>query len=251
MKEIKVLILDDSMVMREMLHMELERDINVKVVAKCSNPFDARDNIIRHKPDILITDINMDKMDGISFIEKLLPQYYLPIIVISGDMSREMEARRAGAAGFLQKPVHSSAEQLEGFFSNLHILIKSVFCKNDMPLSVMRSLSAKPIAIGASTGGAEAIEALLGALPPVMPPIVLAQHMPPKFTNTFAVRLNAIAQLSVKEAEYGDILIPGQAYIAPGGFHTLIKKRENRFVIAVCENTAGIKTCPNIDLLFE
>ena len=249
MKPVKLLILDESMLMRESIHRELSRDVNISVVAKTANPYEARDKIIELKPDIMICDVSLEKMEGIDFVKKLLSQYYIPVIMISPDPAQKAAAESAGVKGFLVRP--SGQLRVPGdFYIKLMVLVKTIMY-NEQPRFSAEKLVSKLIVIGASTGGAEAIENVLKDMPPVMPPIVISQHMPPKFTNTFARRLNTVCKLSVKEAENDDIAVPGQVYIAPGGFHTTVRKRDGRYILNCAENVSGIKTCPSIDHLFN
>lgn len=250
MNTVKILILDDSIFIRELLHHELERDINIEVVAKACDPYEARDKIIEYRPDIMISDVHMDKMNGVDFVNKLLPQYYLPVIMISSDPSIKPMAEKTGAITFIEKPDASGKIKMDTFLRNLLLHIKAI-ANNERTDFDLELLNSKIIAIGASTGGAEAVETLLKGLPAVMPPIVIAQHMPAKFTNSFATRLNNESRLSIKEAESGDVLLPGQVYIAPGGLHTSLKKKDNRYILSCDENTSGLSTCPSIDILFN
>ena len=249
MKTTNLLVLDDSLLVRELLHTELERDISIKVVAKAANAYEARDKIIEHRPDILVVDVMMAKMDGIEFVKKLLPQYSVPVIMISSNPAYKEESETIKNVTFIAKPAESGGYKMDLFVRR--ILAKTrEFVHNEAEIFDIEKISRKVVAIGASTGGAEAIEFLLTKLPSVMPPLVIAQHMPPKFTKTFAERLNCVTKLSVKEARHGDILIPGMAYIAPGGYHTSIKRQDKKYVIHLKENTSGDKLCPCIDELF-
>jgi len=247
MKPVKVLILDDSLLFREMLHQELERDINIKVVAKTGDVFEASRQITELMPDVLIVDVDIEVMNGIDFVKKLLPQYYLPVIIISSDGGNRAEAESCGAIAFYEKPLNMQRDSI--FFRNVTAKIKSIVNPECQSFD-MNKINSKVIAVGASTGGAEAIEILLRELPPVMPPLIISQHMPAGFTRTFAERLNNNCRLSVKEAKDGDILIPGQAYISPGGFHMSIRGRDGRYQISCDANTAGNPICPSVDVLF-
>ena len=250
MKQVSVLILEDSFFFRELLKRELEQDSNIKVVAMAADAYSARDKIIEHRPDVLIADIIIEKMNGIEFVKKLLPQYFIPIIMISSDHSYKDEVKKLNVYSFVGKPKGNDAFLMEMFVNTLIMQIKNI-TNNDSPIFNLVDINPKVIAIGASTGGAEAIEVILKDLPSVMPPIVVAQHMPPKFTKTFSQRLNAGCKLSVKEAADGDHLIPGQAYIAPGGYHTSVVKRDKKYFIKVEENIQGVNVCPSVDILFD
>ncbi len=250
MHEFKVLILDDSLVMRENLQCELERDRNLKIVAKCADAFEARDEIIKTQPDILVVDILMEKMDGLTFVKKLLPQYPIPVVMISTDHSKAAEVRGLPDVRFVPKPGNGT-EQPAIFFSTVLANIKSLLFNEGLPNS-LESLLSKVILIGASTGGAEALYTLLGDLPAVMPPIIVAQHMPARFTTTFANRLNSVSRLSVKEASDRDLLVPSQVLIAPGGQHTTVHAHEGRLFVSCREkDEKDTLACPNIDMLFQ
>ena len=247
MKPIQVLILDDSLLFREMLHQELERDINIKVAAKTGDVFEASRQITELTPDVLIVDVYLDNMNGIEFVKQLLPQYYIPVIIVSGDGSKRSEAEDCGAVAFFEKSPNMQRDNI--FFRNVTAKIKSI-ANPDSQVFDMNKMNSKVIAVGASTGGAEAIETVLKDLPPVMPPLIISQHMPAGFTRTFAERLNNTCRLSVKEAKDGDVLIPGQAYISPGGFHMSIRGRDGRYQICCMQNTQGNPICPSVDTLF-
>ncbi|MDL2287311.1 chemotaxis-specific protein-glutamate methyltransferase CheB [Eubacteriales bacterium OttesenSCG-928-G02] len=250
MKKANVLILDDSLLFREMLQREIERDINIKVVAKAADAFEAGAKINELKPDILIVDVVLGKLDGVEFVKQLLPQYNVPIIFISSNPMKRSETAQFKNSVFFQKPSETANNQYEIFFNQIRIKINSILynCEPEVELNKMMSTI---IAIGSSTGGAEALETVLSALPPVMPPIIISQHMPPIFTKTFSERLNAACKLSVKEGEQGDLLIPGMVYIAPGGHHMFIKHRDSKYTIQ-CEKSKPNETIsPNIDKMFE
>ncbi len=250
MKQVKVLILDDSLFMRESLARELERDVNIKVVAKAASAVEARDKIVEYLPDILISDVNLGEMSGIEFIRILLPQYYLPVIMMSSDGTRGDLARAANAVAFVTKPRKGGQAVSDPFFRQMLAHVRLIACRDrahyDIPL-----LSSTVVAIGASTGGAEAIETVLKAMPSMTAPIVIAQHMPERFTRGFAQRINTKSLLSVKEARDGDVLLPGQAYIAPGGKHMIIKKSGERMTVSILAHTGEVHHCPSIDMLFH
>ena len=250
MKKATVLVLDDSLFAREVLQRGLEQDPNIQVVAKTSNVYEARDKIIQYKPDILVVDVNLPEMSGVDFVKQLLPQYYLPVILISSDGSVKRNAEQSGAVAFLQKPTNDLYDQKDSFIKKLIIMIKSIVNGEDIFSGRFEDILSKIIAIGASTGGAEAIETIVKKLPSAFPPIVISQHMPAKFTYTFANRLDNISRLSVKEARDGDVLLPGIVYISPGGYNSVIKKKNKEHIVNCIENTTGVSTCPCIDMLF-
>ena len=250
MKKTKVLIVDDSLLVREILKQELERDVNIEVVGRAADAYEARNKIIETAPDILLVDVLMEKMSGIEFVKKLLPQYFVPVIMISADPSQRAESEAIASVTFLDKPQEGLLRQSGDFFDEILLRIKAIANKEAMPKNI-KEFSSRLVALGASTGGAEAIEHILKNLPAVMPPVVIAQHMPPRFTKSFAERLNGFCALSVKEAENGEILTPGQVYIAPGGYHMSVKKRDSKYAVYCQENEAGNNICPSIDKLLE
>lgn len=251
MKQTKVFIVDDSLLFREMLHRELERDPNVKVVAKASDPLEASRRIVESAPDVLIADVWMDKMNGIDFVRQLLPQYFLPAIIVSSDPANRPLAESIESVLFVDKPSDADSVQASLFFHTLLAKIRTVAGQEVFDLRKVQRVENKLIAIGASTGGAEALEILLTKLPSTMPPILVSQHMPPKFTKSFAERLNNSCSISVIEAKDGDLIMPGVAYIAPGGYHMSIRQRKNKYYIHCEENASQSPICPNIDMLFD
>ncbi len=250
MKKVSVVILDDSLFVREAMQQELERDVNIKVVGKACDAYEARDMIVEYMPDMLIVDVNLGKISGTEFVRMLLPQYYLPVIMISSDPSQKEIALSIHAVDFICKPLKGDSQEIDAFYKNVIASIKSV-ANGDSTQLPIKPLMTTAIAIGASTGGAEAIESLLKDLPSMMPPLVVVQHMPANFTKSFAERVNQHCALSVKEAEDGDVLIPGQAYIAPGGQDTLIKGRAGRYYLSVQPPVNPKKPTPNIDVMFH
>lgn len=251
MKTTSALIVDDSLLFREKLQQELERDINIRVVAKAADAYEAGRKITELAPDVVIVDVVMDGMDGIAFVRQLLPQYDVPVILISAHESVAPRARSIPGVQFLPKPADGNASAAELFYDQLRMWVRAA--ANQEPYDAGRAarLSSRLIAIGASTGGAEALESLLTALPSSMPPIVIAQHMPAAFTRSFAQRLNGRCRLSVKEAEDGDVVVAGQVYVAPGGKHMTIWRRNTRFSVSCEDNVSGSPICPCIDLLFQ
>ena len=250
MKQTRVIIVNDSVFVRETLQAYLERDINITVVAKTNDPYIACDMIAEHRPDVLITGMEINRMRGDVFVKKLLPQYFIPVIMISSAVSDSELVTDIQKASFLLCPDMQDTYEADVFCRDAAIRIKSII-SGTSSLFDAEQIYSKIIVIGASTGGNNALEALLSKLPPVMPPIVIAQHMPPRFTKSFADRLNDQIPLSIKEASHGEMLVPGQVYIAPGGHHTTIKLKNGCYYINITENIEGTKTCPNITRLFN
>jgi len=260
-KSIKVLVVDDSIVFREILSQGISSDPDIEVVATAKDPFDARDKILQYEPDVMTCDVEMPKMNGIEFIRKLIPQYSIPIIVVSSISNAVFEAMDAGAVDFVVKPNMREIKSVEQFIyemiekikiaSNAKIMkkaAKSSTCSNGTCDGFDTS---KIIAIGASAGGPEAISQILKNMPPTIPGIVVVQHIPPVFSRMFAERLNKSTNLIVKEAETGDYVEPGKVFIAPGGKHMRIKKITGRYKVECFEGNKVNGHCPSIDVLFE
>lgn len=251
MKPVNVIIVDDSLLLREVVSKELEKDINMHVVSKAADPFEARDQILQHKPDLLIVDVFMDKMNGIDFIKQLLPQYFLPVIMMSSVPEMRVEAEKINTVSFFDKPKENDAKANERFFNLIRAKVRAIVNEEKFHAEQIEKASDMLVAIGASTGGAEAIETVLKGLPSGMPPIVIAQHMPPKFTTSFTERLNNLCSLSVKEAENNDTPIPGHVYVAPGGYHMTLRSVAGKLSLSCSENVTNSPICPSVDMLFE
>lgn len=263
MKRIKVIIVDDSLLFREVISRGISLESSIEVVAKANDPFDARDKIIEFDPDVMICDVHMPKMDGIKFISKLMPQHPIPVIVVSTISNTVFDAMNAGAVDFVTKPDVQSARSVELFINELIEKIKVastalISRSGNFNEKVQHTLGnhlddcgKKIIAIGASTGGTEAIYSVLKAFPSKMPPIVIVQHIPPVFSRMFAERLNNSTNLNVKEAKNGDFLEEGQVLIAPGDRHMKIKRVGNRFKVECFEGEKVNGHCPSVDVLFE
>jgi two-component system chemotaxis response regulator CheB len=249
----------------------------IEVVAEAVDPYDARDKILQYKPDVMTCDIQMPKMNGIEFIRRLLPQYPLPVIVVSTVSDAVFNAMNAGAVDFVAKPDAQSLKSVDCFINELIKKIKTAsMAKVSRVISENRAASAtaridagnvtvrtkndvnngttkmkKIIAIGASTGGTEAIFQILKGLPQSVPGIIITQHIPPVFSKMFAERLNKLTQLEVKEAETGDYIEAGKVFVAPGDRHMKIKKVGDRFKVECFEGSKVNGHCPSVDVLFE
>ncbi len=261
-EKIKVLVVDDSMVYREILAKALSTDPSIEVIATAKDPFDARDKILELEPDVMTCDIEMPRMNGIDFIKRLLPQYPLPVIVVSTISDAVFEAMNAGAVDFVTKPDIRYADDVESFLKDLikkvkvakNAKIHPFIGRNTSTISTTSrssEIGRRIIGIGASTGGTEAIHAILKSLPLQIPGIVIVQHIPPVFSRMFAERLNGSTLLQVKEARTGDILAPGKVLIAPGDRHMRIKKRGDEYRVECFEGDKVNGHCPSVDVLFE
>lgn len=263
MRQIRVLVVEDSLVFRELLVQRLNADPAITVVATAKDPFEARDAIIEHKPDVMTLDIELPRMNGIEFLRKLMPQYPLPVIVISALSDKVFDALGAGAVDFVAKPSGANREQLEAFIKN-ELLVKvkvasiaKVGGRKKLPLEAPSQPLGNGnrdliVAIGASTGGTEAIATVLKEFGPDIPGVVIVQHMPPGFTAMYATRLNEQCRVKVKEAQTGDLVVPGQVLIAPGGdAHMHLVKKNG--VYQVVNRTAPKVNghCPSVEVLFQ
>lgn len=259
-RRIRVLILDDSLVFREILARGLSVDPELYVVAKAENPYDAIDKIEAFQPDVITCDVEMPKMDGIEFIRQLLPQHPVPIIVVSGVSTAVFDAMNAGAVDFVSKPNMQSPHSVETFINDLIHKIKEVSSAKilkEVPMGISRdgtpdySDTKKIIAIGASTGGTESIFKVLKALPLKMPGIVIVQHIPPLFSKMFADRLNAQTGFQVVEAKQGDYVEAGKVIVAPGDQHMVVKRVGDQLKIELFQGQKVNGHCPSVDVLFE
>lgn len=265
MRPIRVLVVEDSIVFRELLVQNLNKDPAIEVVATAKDPFEARDKILLHKPDVMTLDVELPRMNGIEFLRKLMPQYPLPVVVISSLSDKVFDAMHAGAVDFVAKPAVSSREQLEDFIRNellVKIKIASTAKISNIKRTVMmaqqeqHSLSNDKsnliVAIGASTGGTEATFEVVKDYNVDIPGIVCVQHMPPGFTEMYAKRLNDQCRIQVKEAETGDRVLPGHMLIAPGGDrHMRLVKVNGGYQVEVKAGPRVNGHCPSVDVLFE
>ncbi len=263
MRKIKVLIVEDSMLFRELLTTNLNKDPGIEVVGAAGDPFEARDMILKYKPDVMTLDIELPRMDGIEFLRKLMPQYPLPVVMISSLSERVFDAMNAGAVEFVAKPVATNRNALEEFIKKelpVKIKIASVAkvkrpanLKSNLP-SPRRVTNSKCelIAIGASTGGTEATAELLHGFHGGLPGIVIVQHMPAGFTELYAKRLNDREDLEVREAKNGDIIRPGLALLAPGGEqHMQLLKQDGKYKVVLKKAPKVNGHCPSVDVLFH
>jgi two-component system chemotaxis response regulator CheB len=254
---------DDSFLFRETLAAELSKDFGIEVVGQAGDPYEAKDRILEFEPDVIALDVEMPKMDGISFLKKLMPQYPLPVVAMSASEQNVFEALSAGAVDFIAKP--KSRQLLEPFINELIVKIKiastakvayhkkNYASEESVAISAGRKAASSEtiIAIGASTGGTEAIASIMNALPREMPGILIVQHMPPVFTRLYAERLNRTARLEVKEAEDGDPVKPGTVLIAPGEYHMKLIKKDSGYSVSCKKGDKVSGHCPSVDVLFE
>ena len=264
MLPIKVLIVEDSIVFRELLVQNLSRDPAIRVVGTARDPYEARDAILALKPDVMTLDVELPRMNGIEFLRKLIPQYPLPVVVISSLSDKVFDAMNAGAVDFVAKPAVSSRRQLEDFIKNellVKIKIASAAKIGNIKRTAMMSQEEQHpsvkkgnliVAIGASTGGTEATSAVVRQYGTDIPGIVCVQHMPPGFTQMYAKRLDNECRIHVKEAETGDRVLPGHMLIAPGGDkHMQLVKVGSGYQVEIKAGPKVNGHCPSVDVLFE
>lgn len=276
MKRIKLLVVDDSILFREVLTRFISQDDQIDIVGKAGDAYSARDMILKYEPDVMTLDIEMPRMDGVAFLKKLLPQYYIPTIVVSSCEARREAAHEAGAVEFISKPITRTNTDIENFAGVICTAIKKVYTKkvgNISSESVIKTIieqapqvKAEPIAtsqgqgrlrkndaviaIGASTGGTEALEQVMRVFPADTPPVVVVQHMPAGFTKLYAERLNRSCKMEVKEAEDGDRLRRGLIIIGAGEHHLRVCKDGRGYYISSKKGEKVSGHCPSVDVLF-
>jgi two-component system chemotaxis response regulator CheB len=266
-RKIRVLIVDDSAIVRKILSDALSAEEDIEVVGTAPDPFVARDKILALSPDVLTLDIEMPRMDGLSFLKKLMRYRPTPVIMISSlaqsSCSVVLDAMSHGAVEVLAKPggPYSVGELRLVLANKVRAAAKSRLAPRReetaatdvkvKPSKALRKSAASVIAIGASTGGTEAIRVILEEMPEDSPPILIVQHIPPVFSAAFAARLNRLCKVQVKEASDGDEVLAGQALVAPGDHHMLLRRRGASYRI---ELKNGPRICyqrPSVDVLFQ
>jgi len=263
-KRIRVLVVDDSRFFRNFIIQGLEQDGTIEVVGEAADPYEARDKIIELRPDVMTLDVQMPRMNGIQFLKKLIPQYPMPVVVVSSIGEYVFDALDVGAVDFVEKPSKLNINSKEMLYEELILKIKIAsvaklgVTKKERRIthrSVNERRSSKGkvkvIAIGASTGGTEAIFDVLKNLKEDMPPIVIVQHMPPDFTTMYADRINRYCKLNIKEACDKDRLVRGHVLLAPGGLHMKIEKDSKGYYVR-CHSGGKVNGhCPSVDTLFD
>ncbi|MDR2612793.1 MAG: chemotaxis response regulator protein-glutamate methylesterase [Deltaproteobacteria bacterium] len=262
---VKVLIVDDSAIVRKIFteHLSLAKDI--EVVGAAPDPYVARDMIVRLNPDVVTLDIEMPRMDGITFLKKIMAHRPLPVIIVSSltpkGSAMAMEALESGAVEVLAKPggsftVGEMGAQLADKIraaSRARVLKRAPAPGGAMATArrAITETTNKVIAIGSSTGGTEALKEILTRLPADTPGIVIAQHMPPNFTKSFADRLNELCRINVREAVQNDSVLPGTCLVAPGNFHLLLRRSGARYYVEVKTGPMVHHQRPAVDPLFK
>jgi len=275
-KKIKVLIVDDSAVVRQTLTATLQADPDIEVMASASDPFVAVEKLKREVPDVITLDIEMPRMDGLTFLQKLMSQHPIPVVICSsltGEGSETLlKALELGAMDIIQKPRIGTKKFIEESRIRICDAVKAAALgkmeRRPMPQKVEPKLTAdaviarpqnssmiqtteKVVAVGASTGGTEALRVLLERLPLDAPGMAIVQHMPEHFTAAFARRLDGICRVSVKEAENNDTLIRGRVLIAPGNRHMLLKRSGAQYYVEIKDGPLVCRHRPSVDVLFR
>ena len=262
-RRIRVLIVDDSAIVRKVLTQQLQAEPDIEVVATAPDPYVARDHIVALKPQVVTLDVEMPRMDGITFLRKLMRYHPMPVIILSSltpeGGQTAMEALAAGAVEVMAKPgaAYSVGEVGAQLADRIRAAAMADITRLETaPRRVPQRLSMvkttyKVIAIGASTGGVQALTAVLSVLPSNAPGILVVQHMPPQFTASFARRLNGICAMEVREAQDGDQVVPGQVLIAPGGFHMVLRRSGAMYRVAVEGGPRVCRQQPSVEVLFE
>lgn len=271
MKQIRVLVVDDSAIVRKIFSKELSKYDDIEVIGTAQDPFVAREKIVRLKPDVITLDIEMPRMDGITFLRKLMKYYPIPTVVVSSLTPKHsemaLEAMDSGAMDVIAKPggSYSVGDMSVQLADKIRAAASARLNAPTGPRApqqpspalarihskAMKQTTHKVIAMGASTGGTEALKAVLTRLPADCPGIVVVQHMPPKFTTAFANRLDGLCQIDVREAKNGDSVTPGLALIAPGNFHMLLKRSGARYFVEIQHGPLVCHQRPSVDVLFQ
>jgi two-component system chemotaxis response regulator CheB len=281
MKKIRVMVVDDSAVVRQVVTALLNRTPDIQVTHAVADPILAMERMKTAWPDVIVLDVEMPRMDGITFLRKIMALRPTPVVICSTLTAKAarttMEAMAAGAVSIITKPKLELKQFLNDSADDLVAAVRAAACANVRrlagraaapPLQPVAKLTAdailpaanaramvqtteRVVAIGTSTGGTQALELVLTSLPRVSPGIVIVQHMPEKFTAAFAERLNSVCAISVKEAQTGDRVAPGCALIAPGGKHMLLRRNGAQYFVEVVDGPLVNRHRPSVDVLFR
>jgi two-component system chemotaxis response regulator CheB len=266
-KKITVLVVDDSAIVRKVITEELSRYGDIEIVGTAVDPYVARDKIVKLRPDVITLDMEMPRMDGLSFLAKLMKHLPMPVVVLSSLTPKNSEtaikALELGAVDVLCKPGGAYSTQdiskdlVRAIRAAARARVNAPSNKNNMVVEPINSgqllgqTTHKILAIGASTGGTKAVEVVLRALPPSTPGTVIVQHMPAKFTTSFAARLNECCQMEVREAVDGDHVLPGVALIAPGNHHLILNRSGGTYVTKIKGGPRVHYQRPSVDVTFN
>ncbi|MFM0201024.1 chemotaxis response regulator protein-glutamate methylesterase [Paraburkholderia fungorum] len=275
MQKIKVLCVDDSALIRSLMTEIINGQPDMTVVATAPDPLVARELIKQHNPDVLTLDVEMPRMDGLDFLEKLMRLRPMPVVMVSSLTERGNEitlrALELGAVDFVTKPKVGIRDGMLEYAEKLADKVRAAArarvrqaapaqhaATHAAPVAAATPLFNNPllsteklIIVGASTGGTEAIREVLVPLPPDAPAVLIAQHMPPGFTKSFAQRLNGLCRITVKEAEHGERVLPGHAYIAPGHAHLLLARSGANYIAHLSDEPPVNRHRPSVDVLFR
>jgi len=283
MSNIKVLVVDDSAVVRKVLVEVLRAQKGIEVIGTAPDPLFALERMKTQWPDVIVLDVEMPRMDGVTFLRKLMQERPTPVVICStlteAGAPTTLEALAAGAVTFITKPKLGLQDFLAGAGAEIAAAIRSAASANvrrrATPAAALARAAAAPpkhtadvilspangramsrttervVALGTSTGGTQALEQVLSALPAVTPGILIVQHMPPVFTATFAARLDSLCQITVREARNNDRVTPGQALIAPGGRHMILQRSGAQYYVEIREGPPVSRHCPSVDVLFR
>ena len=273
--KIRVLIVDDSAVVRQTLSEVLSSDPEIEIMATASDPFVAADRIAEQAPDVITLDIEMPRMDGLTFLKKIMSQHPIPVVICSSladeGAQSTFRALEYGAVEIITKPRLGTKQFLEDSRINICQTVKAAASARLRALTSSRTVepkltadailspathamaetTEKVVVIGASTGGTEALKTVLEMLPADTPGIVIVQHMPELFTRAFANRLDGLCAITVKEAETNDTVIRGRALIAPGNHHLLLKRSGARYYVEIKDGPLVCRHRPSVDVLFR
>jgi two-component system, chemotaxis family, protein-glutamate methylesterase/glutaminase len=276
-KKISVFVVDDSAVVRQVVSGLLNKDPNIRVIGAAPNPIVAMERMRQEWPDVIVLDVEMPQMDGITFLKLIMQEHPTPVVVCSTlttkDAETTMQALAAGAFSIITKAklgikdflLDASTDLIEAVKAAAVAKVKNLKPIPDTPASpklsadvilptathAITKTTERIIAIGASAGGTQAVADVLTRLPSVCPGIVMVQHMPEKFTASLAARLNSLCNIEVKEASNGDRVIPGRALIAPGAQHLLVKRSGAQYFVEVMRGPLVNRHCPSVDVLFR
>jgi two-component system chemotaxis response regulator CheB len=266
---VRVLVVDDSALARQIITSAISRDPHIEVVGTAPDVYVARDKIVELEPDVITLDVEMPRMDGVQFLKRLMPQHPVPVVVVSAltkhGAAVTLDALASGAVDFVPKPSSSFGQRLDEMADEL---IQKIFVASRTDVSRWKSetfdlgtvkkkqtslqeSSSKVIAIGASTGGTVALTKIVKDLPATIPGVVIVQHMPPVFTAMFADKLNQISSVEVKEAEDGDRVLTGRVLIAPGGLHARVERQGGRYIVRCSPGDPVSGHCPSVDVLMS
>jgi two-component system, chemotaxis family, protein-glutamate methylesterase/glutaminase len=275
--KIRVLVVDDSAIVRQTMTEIINSDAALQVISSAADPFIAAERMRDEAPDVITLDVEMPRMDGLTFLQKIMSQHPIPVVICSSlaedHSGTALKALEYGAIEIIQKPRVGTKQFLEESRIRICDAVKAAAQAGARPLTRVRQVEpkltadaviAKPranaamvettdkvVVVGASTGGTEAIRIFLEAMPPDAPGIVIVQHMPEHFTKSFADRLDSLCKVSVKEAQNNDTVITGRALIAPGNYHTLLKRSGARYYVEIKEGPLVSRHRPSVDVLFR